>query len=247
MAGEGEAYTAGVEVGAMGLMKLLARWIPAFSKIQFAGRLAIPAAGAGAIWLLAKPWGDDDIEKSWNAWRSASQNLQDMRFNDWDNKVKAIQAAWPEGADRQQFDKFIATVKNEFYQTDQALGAMSTAVQNAQTQIHQIMHTVGIVADLLLATIIACELAEAAFPPDAPIVEALKNATGAVLMGVTAVGVGSVVVALLYNLGNIAALASSETAFPQPQPNRGSGSLTKNTDFDDIKVQNTQHGGWTYY
>lgn len=247
MAGETEAVVAGVEVSAMGLMKLMARWVPAFSSIQFAGRLAIPAAGAGAIWLLAKPWGDDEIQRSWNAWRSASQNLQDMRFNDWDAKVKAIQAAWPEGEDRQQFDRFIATVKDEFYQTDQALGTISTAVQNAQTQIHQIMHTVGIVADLLLATIVACEIAEAVFPPDAAIVEALKNATGAVLMGVTAVGVGSVVVALLYNLGNFAALASSETAFPQPQPNRGSSSLTNNTDFKDIKVSNIQHKGWTYY
>jgi hypothetical protein len=246
VAGENEAYVAGGEVAVLGIMKLMGRWVTAFSKIQWAGRLAIPAAGAGAIWLLAKPWGDDKIETSWNTWRSASQNLQDMRFNDWDNKVKAIQAAWPEGTDRQQFDKFIATVKNEFYQTDQALGTIATGVQTAQTQIHQIMHTVGIVADLLLATLIALEAAEAIFPPDAAIVEALKSATGAVMMGVTVAGVGSVVAALLYNLGNFSALASSDTTFPHPQPNRGSSNL-HDTDFNDVKVSNVQHGGWTYY
>lgn len=241
-----EAWTVVAEGVGVGVMKLMGRWFPAFTKIQFAGRLAFPAAGAAAVWLLAKPWGDDDIEKSWNTWRTASQNLQDMRFNDWDAKVKAIQAAWPEGQDRQQFDRFIATVKNEFYQTDQALGTIATGVQTAQTQIHQIMHTVGIVADLLLAALIALELAEAGFPPLAALAEAIKDATGAVMMGVTVAGVGSIMASLLYNLGNFSALASSDTTFPHPQPNRGSSNLY-DTDFDDIKVSNVQHGGWTYY
>jgi hypothetical protein len=234
------------ELGAVGIMKLVSRWVPAFTTIQFAGRLAWPAAAAGGVWLIAKPWGDTEIQNSWSAWRTASQQLQDMRFNDWGEKVKAIKAAWPDGEDSQAFDTFIKTVRVEMAQTEQAMGKIADAVQTCQTQIHEIMNTVGFVADLLLASIIAAELAEAFFPSSA-IAEAMKNATAAVLMGVTAASVGAVVAAVIYNLGNISALLSSDTVFPHPQPNRSGASFDSNTDFKDIRVQNAQDKGWTYY
>jgi hypothetical protein len=243
-----EVEAAAGEVGTIIAGKfLLSKWIPAFKTIQWGGKLAWPAAAAGAVWLGVKPWGDDEIQRSWNAWRTATVKLQSIRINgDWADKVKAIQAAWPEGADRKAFDKFIGTVWEEMYQTEQAAASIGEAVQTAQTQIHQIMHTVGIVADLLLATIIAAEIAEA-FAPTSAMAAAVKSTTAAVLMGVTITGAGSVVAALIYNLGNISALMSSDTRFPQPQPNRYSDSFTSDTDFKDIKVQNRHHkGGWTY-
>jgi hypothetical protein len=247
---DGPEAVAGVEFAAMvGMNKLLSIWIPTMKELQMAGKIAIPAVGAAALWALVKPWHDAEIQDSWNAWRTAAQQLQDIRFGDWDEKVKAIQAAWPaESKDRKAFDKFIKTVKLEMLQTEQAMAKTADTVQAIQTEIHQIMYQVGYTADLLLSLIIAYEIAELYDPnPIAKaIMEVMKNATAAVLMGVTATGAGIIIGVLIMHMSDIATLSSSDTGFPIAQPNRGSSSLHSNTDFKDIKVQNVPEKGWTY-
>jgi hypothetical protein len=242
----GDIAVAGAEGAALGLMKLASiRWVAAWRTIELFKSLAPAAAGAGVAWLLVKPWGDDEITQSWNAWLTASSKLGATRVHgDWTDRLTAIQKAWPEGADRKAFDRFMGIVWEEMFQTEQATLALGSAVQKAQTQIEQMMHIVGLIADTLLAIIIASEFFELVNPAAAV---AMRTATTGVLMGVTTSAVTILPVILVYNLGNLSGMLSNGAGFPQPQPNRFSSSLDSDTDFKDIKVQNRRHkGGWTY-
>lgn len=83
------------------------------AKIQLAGTLAKPAAGAAAVWLLAQPGDDQAITEAFNDWRTVNLKLLHLRTREWDNEVKAVQAAWPEGEDRKAFDRFMSIVFQE--------------------------------------------------------------------------------------------------------------------------------------
>ncbi|MFF5208742.1 hypothetical protein [Streptosporangium sp. NPDC000396] len=162
MPGEEFGTVAAGEGATIGLMAALGKifpvWAKSMAKIELAGKLAKPAAGAGAIWALAQPWDDDAISKAWNDWRTVNMRLAHLRFREWDDKLKAIQAAWPEGEDRKAFDRFMQRVYHEIYQFETATGQMATAVQNAQSNIHRIVNTSGAFVDSMLGIIILSEL-----------------------------------------------------------------------------------------
>lgn len=162
MAGE-EVFTgAAAGTGALVGMKLLGTygpsWLSTMARIDLAGKLAKPAMGAAGVWLLAQPWGDDKITQAWNDWRTVNVKLTHLRTKEWDGKLQAIQKAWPEGNDRKAFDKFMGVVYQEIQQLETAALQMANAVQSAQTEIHKIVTTAGIVVDTLLGIIIASEI-----------------------------------------------------------------------------------------
>jgi hypothetical protein len=231
---------------ALGEVRLLAKWFATFQKIELAGKLAPAAVAASGVWLLAKP-NDAAIERSLTTWRTVALQLQGIRILTWADKIKAIQAAWPDGADSKAFEAFTKTVWQEMYQTENAAALIASAVQNIQSQIHQAMTTVGILVDVLLAMIIAFEIIQFANPAVAVIAQAQQGALSGVLVGVSYGYIGIATAIMIYNMGTFSGLASSGPGFPQPMPNLGSTSFTSDTDFKDIKVQNRQRkGGWTY-
>jgi hypothetical protein len=81
---------------------------------------------------------------------------------------------------------------------------------------------------------------------------ATKDSSGLFLMGGTMTAVVGVSAAVLFSLGDLAGLASTDNQFPQPQLNLGSsgqGSEAGQTDFDDIRrgsVKESGDEGWTY-
>ncbi|AWS46350.1 hypothetical protein DKM19_38685 [Streptosporangium sp. 'caverna'] len=142
----------------LGLGKIFPVWAATMAKIELAGKLAIPAGGATAIWALAQPWDDDAVTKAWGDWRVANLKITEFRTRELDKKIAAITAAWPEGADRRAFDRFMEIVSHEVQQFETATGQMAGAVQSAQTSVHRVINTCGIFVDSLLAIIIASEL-----------------------------------------------------------------------------------------
>ncbi|MGJ6963058.1 hypothetical protein ACSDR0_14215 [Streptosporangium sp. G11] len=268
MAGE-EAFTGAVAEGAViGGMKLLGTYGPAWAaslaKIQLAGTLARPAAGAAAVWLLAQPWGDEAITKVFNDWRTINMKLSHLRNREWDNELKAVQAAWPEGEDRKAFDTFMGVVYQEVQQLETAALQMATAVQNAQSDIQKIVNNAGVVVDSLLGIIIASEIAEligkqmvaSAVPPIAAkgaVVVALAQATqassGLLLMGTAVNTVVGATAAIIFSMGNLTSLMSADNQFPIPQANLDSDGTDGKTDFDDIMRRSAVRSpgeGWSY-
>ncbi|GAT67489.1 hypothetical protein HS048_31885 [Planomonospora sp. ID91781] len=240
-------------------------WASTMAKIQLAGKLAKPAAGAGAVWLLAQPWGDEQITKVWNDWRTVNLKLMHLRMREWDTKLKAVQDAWPEGADRRAFDRFMAVVFHEVIQTENAAAQMATSVQNAQSEIHKIVDNAGTVINALLGVIITSEIMQligsrmqavgAANPTPAgaalvvkgkaiqSMAEATKDSSGLILMGTAVNAVVGATAALIFSLGNLSALMSADNQFPLPQANLDSDGTDGRTDFDDIRRRSVQQSG----
>lgn len=268
MAGE-EAFTGAIAEGAViGGMKVLGTYGPAWAaslaKIQLAGTLARPAAGAAAVWLLAQPWGDEAISKVFNDWRTINLKLTHLRTREWDNELKAIQAAWPEGEDRKAFDRFMGVVYQEVQQLETAALQMANAVQNAQSDIQKIVNNAGVVVDSLLGIIIASEIAEligkqmmaSAVPPIAAkgaVVVAMAQATqassGLLLMGTAVNTIVGATAAIIFSMGNLTALMSADNQFPMPQANLDSDGTDGKTDFDDITRRSAVRSpgeGWSY-
>ncbi|NUW43909.1 hypothetical protein [Nonomuraea rhodomycinica] len=162
MAGDEVFTTALYEVGGLAVMKTLGKigpsWASTMARIDLAGKLARPAAGAAAIWIMAQPWDDEQITKVWNDWRTVNLKLMHLRTREWDGKLQAIKDAWPEGEDRKAFDEFAAVVYQEIQQFETAAMQMAAAVQNAQSDIHKIVNNAGIMVDVLLGLIILSEL-----------------------------------------------------------------------------------------
>jgi hypothetical protein len=160
--GEELGVFGGIEAGTIGAMlgigKILPVWAATMAKVELAGKLAVPAVGAAAIWALAQPWDDDAVTKAVSDWRVASLKLTELRTREWDKKLAAIGEAWPEGADRRAFDRFMEIVYHEVQQFETATGQMAGAVQSAQSNIHRIVNTCGLFVDSLLAIIIASEV-----------------------------------------------------------------------------------------
>ncbi|WP_440064249.1 hypothetical protein [Streptosporangium sp. OZ121] len=268
MAGE-EVFIGAVAGGAViGGMKVLGKigpsWAASLAKIQLAGTLAKPAAGAAAVWLLAQPWDDDAITKVFNDWRTINLKLLHMRIREWDNELKAVQAAWPEGEDRKAFDRFMAVVHQEALQTETAATQMANAVQDAQSDIQKIVNNAGVIVDSLLGIIIASEIAEligkqmmaSAVPPIAAkgaVVVAMAQATqassGLLLMGTAVNAIVGATAAIIFSMGNLTALMSADNQFPMPQANLNSDGTDGKTDFDDITRRSAVRSpgeGWSY-
>ncbi|MEU4830825.1 hypothetical protein [Streptosporangium sp. NPDC023615] len=273
MAGE-EVFTgAAVEGAVLAGMKLLGSygpsWAASLAKIELAGKLAKPAAGAAAVWLLARPWDDDAISKAFNDWRTVNLKLTHLRTREWDTKLKKIQDAWPEGSDRQAFDRFMGVVHQEVQQLEMAALQMANAIQGAQSEIHKIVNTAGVVVNGLLAIIIASEIAQligkkmqvaaAAAGPLAPVlaaqgkvIEAAAKATqasaGLILMSATINAIGGMLAALIFSMGNLTALMSVKNQFPMAQANLDSDGTDGRTDFGDITRRSVSRSpeGWSY-
>ncbi|MFF5246217.1 hypothetical protein ACFY3V_18195 [Streptosporangium sp. NPDC000095] len=268
MAGE-EAFTGAIAgVATIGGMKLLGTYGPAWAatlaKIQLAGTLAKPAAGAAAVWLLAQPGDDQAITEAFNDWRTVNLKLLHLRTREWDNEVKAVQAAWPEGEDRKAFDRFMAIVFQEVQQLETAASQMATAVQGAQSEIHKIVNNAGTIVDSLLGIIIASEIVEligkqmmaSAVPPVAAqgatlvaIAKATQESSGLLLMGTTVNAVVGATAAVIFSLGNLTALMGADNQFPLPQANLDSDGTDGRTDFDDIVRKSATRSpgeGWSY-
>ncbi|MDP9865564.1 MULTISPECIES: hypothetical protein [Streptosporangium] len=162
MPGEELGVLGGAELATIGGMLALGRiapnWAATMKKIDLAGKLAAPAIGAAAIWALAQPWDDDAISKAWNDWRTVNLKVLHLRTREWDQKLAKIQAAWPEGADRRAFDKFMQVVYHEVQQFETAAGQMAGAVQSAQSNVNRIVNTCGLFIDSLLAIMISSEI-----------------------------------------------------------------------------------------
>ncbi|MER5646725.1 hypothetical protein [Streptosporangium sp. NPDC002524] len=268
MAGE-EAFTGALVEGAViGGMKALGTYGPAWAgslaKIQLAGTLAKPAAGAAAVWLLAQPWDDEAITKVFNDWRTINLKVAHLRTREWDDELKAIQAAWPEGADRRAFDTFMGVVYHEVQQLETAALQMANAVQSAQSDISKIVNNAGVVVDSLLGIIIASEIAELigkrlmASPTPATVAmgtamvaaaNATKASSGLLLMGTAVNTIVGATAAIIFSMGNLTALMSADNQFPMPQANLDSDGTDGKTDFDDITRRSATRSpgeGWSY-
>ncbi|MFI6512443.1 hypothetical protein ACIBCT_32965 [Streptosporangium sp. NPDC050855] len=273
MAGEEVLTGAGIETAVLGGMKALGKygpsWAASLAKIELAGKLAKPAAGAAAVWLLARPWDDEAISKVFNDWRTINLKLSHLRNREWDTKLKAVQAAWPEGDDRAAFDRFMGVVHQEVQQLETAALQMANAVQSAQSDIHKIVNTAGVVVNSLLGIIIASEIAQligkqmqaaaAAAGPAAPVIaaqgkalEAAAKATqassGLILMGTAVNTIVGITASLLFSMGNLTSLMSMDNQFPMAQANLDSDGTDGRTDFDDITRRSVSRSseGWSY-
>jgi|GEM_PF-4062050 len=268
MAGE-EAFTGAVAGGTtIGAMKLLGtygpKWAATLAKIELAGTLAKPAAGAAAIWLLAQPGDDQAITAAFNDWRTINTKLTYLRIQEWGKTIQAVQAAWPEGEDRKAFDRFMGIVFQEVQQLESAAARMADAVQDAQSEIHKIVNNAGLIVDSLLGIIIASEIVQligkqmmaTGVPPvvaqGATLVAAAKatqESSGLLLMGATVNAIAGATVAVILSMGNLTALMGADNQFPLPQANLDSDGTDGKTDFDDIVRKSATRSpgeGWSY-
>lgn len=236
--------------GAAGTERFLGifpKWAATLGKMQLAGRLASPAVGADVIWALSQPWSDDEISRCWNAWLTAYNRMYNIRFHEWTDKVKAIQAAWPNGADRRAFDRFIGEVWDELIEVENSHKMIADTIQGTQNRIHDIVDTALLTSTALLTVLIASEFAEAAFP-GSMIGTMMKNAAGALMKGAAAVGIGAIVVEVMRSLSDVAELAATDAKFPIPQLNRYGGDSFRDITIDNVAAARRGDPiGWAYY
>jgi hypothetical protein len=183
------------------------------------------------LWAMFSPI-DSETNRAIDGWVAVKRQLDNLGI---DTALSPLDDGWkPDGADdsKTQFNQFMNTrFKPEVAEVATAANDTATALKTLLKDLHVLQMAAFLTAVSALVTIIAAWVAEA-FPPAAPVCEAIKKITAAILNLNTAVGIAAVAAIIATVTGEIGKLgASISNLFPHNEINTGGG-----TTFQDITI-----------
>jgi hypothetical protein len=184
-----------------------------------------------ALWAMFTPI-DSETNRAIDGWLAVKKQLDNLGI---DTALGPLGDGWkPDGADnsKTRFDQFMGTrFKPEVGEVATAAQSTASALQTLLKDLHVLQMTFFGIAVAALTTIIAAWVAEASVVL-APICEAIKKITAAILNVGTAVGIAAVAVIIATVTGEVGKLwASLSNMFPHNEINTGGG-----TTFQDISI-----------